>query len=238
MTLSPWESRAADLPGQPLQATSGPVSPRAEAGSQALKGLGGTLHQPLHCLIYRQYHKSRGPATTRNVTSFAGMETCSRESGEFSVTLLPPGTGKHKGPGPHGTRQCSAPVACAQHAHRATGPLERPPSALAGPWRGLRTRASAAGHCPALPVAVEARRPSAQCPGCSGQVALRVGARASASGHSHAPGPWGCAVLLDAPTGSSGGRSGRLGAALLDLLSAQMTSQRETRERNHRLPRA
>lgn len=116
-----------------------------------------------------------------------------------------------------------APVACARQAHRATGPLERPPSVLAGPWRGLRTRALPAGHCPTLPVAVEARRLSAQCPGCSGQVALRIGAHASAGGHSHALRPWDCAVLLDAPTGSSRGRSGQLGAALLDLLSAQIT---------------
>lgn len=118
------------------------------------------------------------------------------------------------------------PVACARQAHRATGPLECPPSVLAGPWRGLRTRALPAGHCPTLPVAVEARRLSAQCPGCSGQVALRIGARAPAGGHSHALGPWDCAVLLDAPRGSSGGLSGQLGAALLDVLSAQITIQK------------
>ena len=137
-------------------------------GSQAPKGLGGTLHQPLHCLTYRQYHKSRGPATTRNVTSFAGMETCSRQTGDFSVTLPPPGTGEHKRPGPHRTRQQSVPHAARAHqAHGVTGPLKCPPSALASPWRRLRTRASAARHCPTLTVVVETWGPSTQSLGCS-----------------------------------------------------------------------
>ena len=153
-TVSPRETRAAG----PQAVPPSDVRTCVPTGrSQAPKGLGGTLHQPLHFLTYRQYHKSKGPTTTRNVTSFAGMETCSRETGDFPVTLPPPGTGEHKRPGPHGTRQHSVPhvAAYAHQAHRVTGPLECPPSALASPWRGLRTRASAARHCPTMTVVVE-----------------------------------------------------------------------------------
>ena len=86
-------------------------SSRAEAGSEAPKGLEGTLRQPLHCLIYRQYHKSRGPATTRNITSFAGMETCSTESGDFPVTLLPPEQASTR-PGPTRDTSVLGPIVC------------------------------------------------------------------------------------------------------------------------------
>ena len=210
--------------------------------SQAPKGLGGTLHQPLHCLTYRQYHKSRGPATTRNVTSFAGMETCSRQTGDFSVTLPPPGTGEHKRPGPHRTRQQSVPHAARAHqAHGVTGPLKCPPSALASPWRRLRTRASAARHCPTLTVVVETWGPSTQSLGCSGQNklscpedrSLGLGRwavpRSGALGLRSAPRrPHGQQRLMVRTAGSHTPRS---------ALSTGNKSEEEARERNHCLRR-
>lgn len=173
------------------------MSPRAEAGSEAPKGLEGTLRQPLHCLIYRQYHKSRGPATTRNVTSFAGMETCSTESGDFPVTLLPPEQASTR-PGPTRDTSVLGPIVCppSTQSHR---PSRMSPLSLGRSLEGAQDTSVARRALPdpaCCGGGEEAVHPVSR---CSGQVALRIGARASAGGHSHALGPWDCAVPLDAP---------------------------------------